>query len=72
MRRITVAEAAAAMGKNPQTLRVMMQIDAAGDRPIRLVPFGTATQLPGSKRWNYYISPVKFQEYVGSLEGAGA
>lgn len=68
MRRITVAEAAAAMGKNPQTLRVMMQMDAAGDRPVRLVPFGTAVQLPGCKRWNYYISPVKFEEYVGALD----
>lgn len=72
MRRITVAEAAAAMGKNPQTLRVMMQMDAAGDRPVRLVPFGTAVQMPGSKRWNYYISPVKFQEYVGALDEKGA
>ncbi len=65
MERITVAEAAAAMGKNPQTLRIMMQMDAAGTSSVRLVPFGTAAQLPGSKRWNYYISPVKFREYVG-------
>lgn len=72
MRRISVAEAAAAMGKNPQTLRVMMQIDSRGDSAVRLVPFGTATQLPGSKRWNYYISPVEFERYVGRLDEVGA
>lgn len=68
--RISVAEAAAAMGKNPQTLRVMMQMDATGESPVRLVPFGTAVKLPGSNRWNYYISPVKFREYVGEKRGA--
>lgn len=68
MRRITVADAAAAMGKNPQTLRVMMQMDAAGGGGVRLVPFGTAVQLPGSNRWNYCIYPEKFREYVGEIE----
>lgn len=37
--RISVAEAAA-MGENPQTLRVMMRMDATGESPVRLVPFG--------------------------------
>ena len=65
--KITVSEAAAAMGKTPQTLRVQMQMDARGESAVRLVPFGTACQMPGSKRWNYYISPVKFREYAGEL-----
>ena len=72
MRRITVAEAAAALGKNPQTLRVLMQMDAAGESSVRLVPFGNAVQLPGSKRWTYTIYPAKFQEYIGALEEKGA
>lgn len=70
--KITVSEAAAAMGKTPQTLRIQMQMDAKGESAVRLIPFGTACKMPGSNRWNYYISPVKFREYVGGLNEKGA
>lgn len=65
MKHISITEAAAAIGKSPQTLRVMMQYDAEGKSPVRLVPFGTACKLPGSRKWNYTIYEEKFKEYVG-------
>lgn len=58
--RITVNQVAIKLNKSPQYIRLCLQRG--------LLPFGTATQLPGSKRWNYLIFPEKFKEYVGNLD----
>lgn len=50
--RITVPEAAAVMGVNPQFLRLGLQQGK--------FPFGVAVKR---KRWAYYINPVQFREY---------
>lgn len=56
LRKITVRAAAQCLGKSDQFIRVGLQRG--------LLPFGNA--VPGSGRsWNYYISPVKFREFVG-------
>lgn len=52
---ITVKQAAEIMGKCQQFIRVGLQRG--------LLPFGTAVKV--STRWNYYISPKLFYEYVG-------
>lgn len=28
-------------------------------------PFGNAMQMPGSRKWSYYISPPQLAEYLG-------
>lgn len=60
--KITIAEAAKIMGKNPHFIRLCLRDGS--------LPFGTAKQMPGSQRWNYYISPKLFYEYVGQAEGS--
>ena len=52
---IKVIEAAKMMGKCQQFVRVGLQRG--------LLPFGTA--IKAQERWNYYISPKLFYEYVG-------
>jgi len=52
---ITVKQAAEIMQKCQQFVRVGLQRG--------LLPFGTAVKV--STRWNYYISPKLFYEYVG-------
>lgn len=54
--RISVREAAACMGKNPQFVREKLK---RGD-----APFGDASPGTGS-RMQYFIRPEKFREYVG-------
>lgn len=57
VRKISVRDAAKCMGKSDQFIRIGLQRG--------LLPFGNA--VPGmGDRWNYYISPVKFREYVGA------
>ena len=56
-RKVTVAEAAARMGKSQLFVREAMK---AG-----LLPIGTAIQLPGSSKWSYHISPGLLAEYLG-------
>lgn len=57
VRKIGVREAAKCMGKSDQFIRIGLQRG--------LLPFGNA--VPGTgDRWNYYISPAKFREYVGA------
>lgn len=53
--KITVKEAAEIMGKCQQFVRVGLQRG--------LLPIGTAVKA--RERWNYYISPKLFYEYVG-------
>ena len=52
---VSVKQAAETMGKCQQFVRVGLQRG--------ILPFGTAVKV--SKRWNYYISPKLFFEYVG-------
>ncbi|WP_215829985.1 hypothetical protein [Pelorhabdus rhamnosifermentans] len=52
---ISVKEAAEIMGKCQQFVRVGLQRG--------LLPFGTAVKV--RNRYNYYISPKLFYEYVG-------
>ncbi len=54
---ISVKQAAEIMGKCQQFVRVGLQRG--------LLPFGTAVKAV--TRWNYYISPKLFYEYVGEL-----
>lgn len=55
---ITVKQAAETMGKCQQFVRVGLQRG--------LLPFGTAVKV--HTRYNYYISPKLFYEYVGGKE----
>lgn len=53
---MTVKEAAQSLGKCQQFVRAGLQ--------LKILPFGTAIKL--SNRWTYYISPEKFNEYIGA------
>jgi len=53
--KISIKQAAEIMQKCQQFVRVGLQ--------RRLLPFGTAVKV--NTRWNYYISPKLFYEYVG-------
>lgn len=52
---ISVKEAAEAMGKSQQFVRIGMQRG--------LLPIGTAVKM--SSIWTYHISPKLFYEYIG-------
>lgn len=56
-RRITVAEAARVMGKDTLFVAEMLK---QGRMPI-----GEAELMEGRVRWNYYISPKLFADYIG-------
>ena len=56
-RRITVAEAARVMGKDTLFVSEMLK---QGRMPI-----GEAELMEGRVRWNYYISPKLFADYIG-------
>lgn len=53
--KITIKEAARIMGKSQQFVRIGIQRGA--------LPFGAAVKV--KNRWNYYISPKLFYNYVG-------
>lgn len=55
-----IADVAARLNKSQQYIRICLQRG--------LLPFGTATKMPGSNRWNYVIFPAKFEEYVGGKD----
>ena len=57
MNKITVPEAAKIMGKSEMFIRIGLQRG--------LLPFGTAMKFKGSTKYNYYIYPEKFKEYIG-------
>lgn len=57
MLKISIYDAARCMGKSDEFVKTALQMEK--------VPFGIA--VPGvGKRWNYYINPVKFRDYVGA------
>lgn len=56
--RITVAQAAALLGKS--NLFVYEGLRRG------VLPFGKAYKLPGSDKWNYIISPPALYEYIGA------
>jgi len=55
--RMTVKEAAEAMGVSQQFIRIGLQRNQ--------LPFGVAVKM--SSTYSYYISPKKFYEYVGYI-----
>ena len=60
---LSVAEVAAAMHTDPQTIRLMLQQG--------IVPWGRAWKRPGSGHYSYLISPKGFYEATGvALGGA--
>ena len=56
--KVTVAEAAKRMGKDPQFVRLCLQ------RGLLPIGFATKTSKTG-KNYNYYISPKLLDEYIG-------
>lgn len=56
-KRITTAQAASLMGTGPLFVREGMR---RGELDL-----GTAMQMPGSTKWNFYISPTKLADYLG-------
>lgn len=61
MEKITVAQAAKALGIKPNTLHAALRTGQ--------VPFGIAFKTDESKRnYSYLIYPEKFREYVGEVE----
>lgn len=57
MKKITVSQAAALMGKSALFVREAMRRE--------VLDIGTAMQMPGSTKWNFHISPPKLAEYIG-------
>lgn len=62
MVKVSVAKAAAMMNKGPQFVRIALQRG--------LVPFGFAVKIQENKgsRFDYYINPKAFCEYLGITE----
>ena len=59
--KITVKQAAALLGKSELFVRECMRNGT--------LPIGTATQLPGSSRWAFSISPKLLADYLGCSVG---
>lgn len=55
MSKVTVADVARTLGKDPNVVRTYIR---AG-----LYPFAVAMQMPGRKHYVYTIFPAKFAEY---------
>ena len=55
MSRVTVADVARILEKDPQVVRMYIR---AG-----LFPFAVAAKMPGRKHFDYTIFPAKFDEY---------
>ena len=53
-RTVSIQEAAKEMGKSLQCIRIGLQRN--------LFDFGFAQIIPGSKKYTYYINPIKFFE----------
>ena len=56
-KKITVQTAARLMGKSTLFVREGMRRG--------LLPIGEAMQMPGSTKWNFYISPKLLADYIG-------
>lgn len=57
LRKITVEQAAALLGKSTLFVRECMKDGS--------LPIGTAKQLPGSCKWSFSISPQALADYMG-------
>lgn len=57
VKKISTKAAARCMGKSEQFVRAGLQRG--------VLPFGNAVPGTGT-RWNYYINPMRFKEYVGN------
>lgn len=55
--RVTIKDVAKALKVDPQTVRVMLQLN--------ILPFGAAYRKPNNHTYSYIIYPEKFYEYVG-------
>ena len=60
MIKVSIARAAALMNKGQQFVRVALQ--------RQLVPFGFAVKLEEEGRYDYYINPKQFCDYLGITE----
>lgn len=58
MSKVTVADVARILGKDPQVVRMYIR---AG-----LYPFAVAVQMPGRTHYDYTIFPAKFAEYCNT------
>lgn len=58
MSKITVADVAKRLQKDPNVVRIYIR---AG-----LFPFAVAAKMPGRKHWDYTIFPAKFEEYCAT------
>ena len=56
-KKITVETAARLMGKSTLFVREAMRRG--------VLPIGIAEQMPGSQKWNFYISPKLLADYIG-------
>ncbi len=57
MGKVTIKKAALLMNKSEQFLRICLQRGS--------LPIGNAERMPGSSRYNYYISPKLLSDYTG-------
>lgn len=58
MGKVTVADVAARLQKDPNVVRAYIR---AG-----LYPFAAAVRMPGRKHYDYTIFPAMFEEYCGT------
>lgn len=54
--KVTIREAAKRLHKSEQFVRIGLQRN--------ILPFGVAMQI-SNKKWTYYISPGKLNEFIG-------
>ena len=57
-KKITVADVARILGKDPQVVREYIKLG--------LYPFAVAIKREGKKHYDYTIFPAKFEEYIGT------
>lgn len=57
MGKVTIKKAALLMNKSEQFLRICLQRGS--------LPIGNAERMPGSSKYNYYISPKLLSDYTG-------
>jgi hypothetical protein len=57
MNNVSIKRASELTGKSQQFIRICLQRGT--------LPIGNAEKMPGSTRYNYYISPKLFSDYTG-------
>lgn len=55
--KITTAKASKLMGKSAVFVREGMKRGA--------LPIGSAVQMPGSRKWSFFVSPTMLADYLG-------